>query len=432
MFKITHIAEGSIAEEAGINPGEYLISINGKKPKDILDYRIEMADNELNLIIKDLEGELVEIDIEKDPEEDLGLIFEYTTMERERACNNKCIFCFIDQQPPTLRKSLYLKDDDYRLSFLTGSYISLTNLDDLEIERIVKYRLSPLYVSVHTTNDSLRSLMVGNRKPMRIMEKLQILDKNGIELNCQIVLCPGYNDGNELNKTLKDLSILENLKSIAVVPVGLTRYREKLAKIIPVNSKLAREVIELIVCWQEIFMRIKNSRVVFPSDEFYLLAGYPILNDEYYEGFPQLENGVGLISKLKGEILHAKIPQKMVSGNGALLTGKLAEPFLKDILYPIVKKENPNLVFDILAIENNFFGKNITVAGLVTGTDIAAQFNNQGYSYVIIPTVMLKENTDKFLDDMTITQLEEQIKTKIITCEVNGQTLIDTIFGGIK
>jgi putative radical SAM enzyme (TIGR03279 family) len=298
--EVNSVIPGSIAEEAGIEKGDCILSINNENISDVFDYRFLTINEELNLEIRKMNGEIWEVEIEKDEYEDLGIEFESFMMDEARSCTNKCIFCFIDQLPKGMRETLYFKDDDSRLSFLTGNYVTLTNISDEELERIIHYRMSPINVSVHTTNLQLRAKMLSNRFAVNILERIKKFVDGGITLNCQIVLCRGINDGEELNRTLFDLTgFYPGVNSISIVPVGLTKHRQGLEKLIPYDNESSKEVLALIDTWQQKMINRYNSRIVYPADEFFIMSGQEIPEHDYYEDFPQIENGVGLIALFK-------------------------------------------------------------------------------------------------------------------------------------
>ncbi len=426
---IEKVIKGSIAEELEIQPGDILVSINGSKVKDIIDYKFLISDEYVEVEIEKESGEIWELEIEKEFDEDLGIEFTNPLIDKAKSCKNKCIFCFIDQLPPNMRKTLYFKDDDSRLSFLQGNFITLTNMKDEEIDRIIKYRLSPINISVHTTNPKLRVKMLNNKNAGKIFPILQRFKEAGIEMNCQIVLVPKVNDGIELRRTLKDLSTLyPSVKSVAVVPVGITKYREGLYKIEPYNKKSSEELLHLIEKEQDKFMNKIGTRFVFASDEFYAMTNKTLPSYEAYEGFPQIENGVGLMKSFEYEIdreldnIKGKIE---LNKNYILATGTLAEGFMNRIKDKIMNKFS-YLDLKVVAIINNFFGPSITVSGLVTGQDIIKQLENyKNIDGIIIPKAMLRKDSNVFLDDLTIEDIENRLKIKLIPIEVSGKKFID-------
>ncbi|NMB27844.1 MAG: DUF512 domain-containing protein [Tissierellia bacterium] len=426
---IERVIKGSIAEELEIQPGDILVSINGNKIKDIIDYKFFISDEYVEVEIEKESGEIWELEIEKEFDEDLGIEFTNPLIDKAKSCKNKCIFCFIDQLPPNMRKTLYFKDDDSRLSFLQGNFITLTNMKDEEIDRIIKYRLSPINISVHTTNPELRIRMLNNKNAGKIFPILQRFKEAEIEMNCQIVVVPKVNDGIELKRTLEDLSTLyPSVKSVAVVPVGITKYREGLYKIEPYNKESSEELIYLIEREQDKFMNKIGTRFVFASDEFYAMTNRPLPSYKAYEGFPQIENGVGLMKSFEYEIdreldnINRKIE---LNKNYILATGTLAEGFMNRIRDKIMNKFS-YLDLKVVAIENHFFGTSITVSGLVTGQDIIKQLENyKNIDGIIIPKSMLRKDSNVFLDDLTIKDIENRLKVKLIPVEVSGKKFID-------
>ena len=426
---IERVIKGSIAEELEIQPGDILVSINGNKIKDIIDYKFFISDEYVEVEIEKESGEIWELEIEKEFDEDLGIEFTNPLIDKAKSCKNKCIFCFIDQLPPNMRKTLYFKDDDSRLSFLQGNFITLTNMKDEEIDRIIKYRLSPINISVHTTNPELRIRMLNNKNAGKIFPILQRFKEAEIEMNCQIVVVPKVNDGIELKRTLEDLSTLyPSVKSVAVVPVGITKYREGLYTIEPYNKESSEELIYLIEREQDKFMNKIGTRFVFASDEFYAMTNRPLPSYKAYEGFPQIENGVGLMKSFEYEIdreldnINRKIE---LNKNYILATGTLAEGFMNRIRDKIMNKFS-YLDLKVVAIENHFFGTSITVSGLVTGQDIIKQLENyKNIDGIIIPKSMLRKDSNVFLDDLTIKDIENRLKVKLIPVEVSGKKFID-------
>lgn len=426
---IENVIENSIAEELGIEPGDILVSINGISVKDIIDYKYLITDDFITATIQKRNGEFWELEIEKDYDEDIGIIFSNPLIDKAKNCKNKCIFCFIDQLPKGMRRTLYFKDDDSRLSFLQGNFITLTNLSEEEIERIISYKLSPINISVHTTDPELRIKMLNNKRAGNIYSILKRFYNAGIEMNCQIVLVPGVNDGQNLNKTLEDLSELyPNVNSVAVVPVGVTKYRDKLAKLETYNHESAKELVDLVEQNQNEFLKKLGTRFIFASDEFYVLAKKTIPDYESYEGFPQYENGVGLIRAFQSEVKEAL---DLIEGNFKLdksytiVTGTLAYDFMKDIS-DMVMKICKGLKLNVVPIKNKFFGETITVSGLVTGQDLIEELRNKDIKDgIIIPSSMLKRDEDIFLDDVTIEDVENILKTKVIKCDVDGQKFVD-------
>lgn len=428
---IKSVAENSPAYKAGIRGGS-LISINGNEIMDVLDYRFYQSAQALELKYIDAGGDVKTVTVEKDEYEELGLEFETYLMDRQRSCLNKCVFCFIDQLPAGLRKSLYFKDDDSRLSFLFGNYITLTNITEHEIERIIKMRISPVNISVHTTNPELRVKMMRNKNAGRALEIINRFNAAGIRLNCQLVLCPGYNDGAELERTLADLSRLENAECIAAVPVGLTGYREGLTALEPFDGATAAEVLDIIDRYGDICLERYGQRRIYAADEFYLLAGREIPDAEYYGDFLQLENGVGLWSLLRSEVSAAlkdlgnpHCRERKIS----MATGEAAYPLICSAARRCEKKM-PGLSVSVYAVKNNFFGGKINVAGLVTAADITEQLKDAELGEeLLIPSVMLRNEGDMFLDSVTLDELSARLGVKITPVSNDGYELVAAIFG---
>jgi len=429
---ISRIEPHSLAQRAGIAAGERLISINGFEINDILDYRYYETERTLCLVLES-DGRQRSVKITKGEYQPIGLEFATYLMDKQRSCKNKCIFCFVDQTPKGMRESLYFKDDDERLSFLFGNYITLTNLTDHEVERIIKMRISPVNVSVHTTNPELRVSMMKNPAAARIMELLGKLAEGGIQINCQLVLCPGINDGPELERSLNDLiALAPQVHSIALVPVGLTRHREGLPELRTYTPEQAGQVIDTAheyaaKCWQKF-----GSMVVWAADEFYLTAGRELLTDEHYEDYPQLDNGVGMITLLRTEFASAV---ENTDGDdlphcATIATGVSAAPIL-DSMLDSARQKWKNARWNVVPIINHFFGEQITVAGLVTGTDLLAQLDNVEINgrRLLIPSVMLRHEGDMFLDSITTEQVSEQLGADLIPVANDGWELLDALLG---
>ncbi|WIV10778.1 DUF512 domain-containing protein [Proteiniborus sp. MB09-C3] len=426
---IDNVDENSIAEELGIESGDILVSINNNKITDIIDYKYLITDDFITLTIQKKDGELWDIEIEKDFYEDIGITFTNPLIDKAKNCKNKCIFCFIDQLPKGMRKTLYFKDDDSRLSFLQGNFITLTNLSDEEIDRIIRYRLSPINVSVHTTDPELRVKMLNNKNAGKVYDILKRFSDAGIEMNCQIVLIPGINDGDNLNKTLKDLSYLyPNISSVAVVPVGLTKYREGLSQLSTYDYETANELIEFIHNKEREYLKDIGTRFVFASDEFYILAKKPVLEYEDYEGFPQYENGVGLIRSFYCEVQEALLDIKenlVLDRSFTIATGTLSYDFIKEIASMVMAKID-GLNLNVVPIINEFFGEKITVSGLVTGGDLINQLKTcEIKDGLIIPSSMLKSGEKVFLDDITVANIENSLNTRIIISDIDGEKFVD-------
>ena len=427
---IKYVEEGSIAEEIGLEPGDIIEKINGIEIKDVLDYRFLMNDEDITLTVKTKQGEVVEVDIEKDAYEPLGAEFENSLMDKPLHCTNKCVFCFIDQLPKGMRESLYFKDDDTRLSFFQGNYVTFTNLDDDEIDRIIRLRISPINISVHTMNPDLRVKMLKNPKAAMLPEIMQKLSDNGIIMNCQIVLCPGYNDGEELSYTISELyKMRECVKSVSVVPIGLTKHREGLCPMTAVDSEKAKEIIAEIEKWQKKALSEVGTGFVYASDEIYLKAGYNIPDSKAYYGFPQIENGVGMIANMREEFLDAlsNAPEKCKDRNVTLVCGVAPYEFLSS-LADAVKEKYQNINITVERIINDFFGHEITVSGLLCGCDIIAQLKEKKLGDTLIITKnMLRDGENVFLDDTTTEDIEKALGVKIIAVGDDGYELLDAI-----
>ncbi|MFI3325496.1 MAG: DUF512 domain-containing protein [Clostridia bacterium] len=429
--KITSIEKNSIATEHGIKKGETLISINGNEIVDILDFRFYETESPIILQVQNNLGQVREIAIKKPRYASLGLEFDTYLMDAETPCKNKCVFCFIDQLPKGMRKTLYFKDDDHRLSFLFGNYITLTNLEDKDIDRIIKMHISPVNVSVHTMNPELRCKMMNNRFAGEKLKYLKKLSDGGIKLNCQLVLCPGENDGDELVRSLNELSSLENMQSLACVPVGLTRYREGLYPLKAYDEKTAGAVIDIIEKFGDINLEKTGERKFYPSDEFYILAKRELPNYDFYEDFPQIENGVGMFRSLQEEVLFEleQGEDKVKNRHVTIITGEAIYPLLKKLLYNITEKWD-NINIEIIPVKNHFFGGKIDVTGLITGSDIVSALQNRElYDEVLIPNVCLKADEDIFLDDMSIDVLGEKLKCPIKKVGALGDELVNAILG---
>ncbi len=427
---ICTVEKGSPAYRAGIRPGEILLSLNGHPVLDILDYQFYMMERSVAVATrKDGVGFFIR-KIHKEEYEDLGLGFETYLMDKHRTCKNKCVFCFVDQMPPGMRESLYEKDDDARLSFLFGNYITLTNLEQREMDRIKKMHISPINVSVHTTNPELRVQLMKNPRAAEVLPMIQDLCSAGIQVNTQIVLCPGLNDGEELKRSLRELGALyPNVQSIACVPVGLTDYREGLFELRPYTPEGAREVIGIIHTFAEQFEREYGERICYPSDEFFLKAGLPIPQADYYGEFAQLENGVGMLALLCQEFEEALQAETgdTVKRSLSLATGYAAYPMIVTLLNKM-REKFPNTQCRVYPIQNDFFGHNITVAGLITATDLIGQLRSQPLGdRLILPTVMLRHEQDKFLDDFTVSDVEKALKVPVSVIETDGASLLDAV-----
>ena len=429
---VKNIVPGSIADEMGIEPGDTLLSINGNVIEDIFDYQFYSEDEEIILLVEKADGEQWELEIEKDADEQLGMEFGPGLMDEYRSCRNKCMFCFIDQMPEGMRDTLYFKDDDSRLSFLQGNYVTLTNMSDHDIERIIRYRLEPINISFQTTNPELRCKMLHNRFAGDALRKVDQLYQGGIEMNGQIVLCKGVNDGEELERSIRDLTgYLPLLKSVSVVPVGLTRFREGLYPLEPFTKEEAEKVLSVIHGWQKKIYEEYGVHFVHAGDEWYLLAEQELPEEERYDGYLQLENGVGMLRLLFNEFEEA---YSQIKGDGrrrsvSIATGRLAGPYLEKMAQKLEEKY-PNIRITVYSVRNDFFGERITVSGLVTAQDIMAQLGNKELGEcLLIPCNMLKADEDIFLDDYTVSQVSEALQVPVVIVKSSGQDLIDAILG---
>lgn len=412
---VAEVLSGSIAEELEISKGDEILSIDGLTPKDLIEYRYLVMTEELTIVVKKTNGELEEIEIEKDYDEDLGIIFESAVFDKIKLCANNCIFCFVDQQPEGMRETLYVKDDDYRLSYLQGTYVTLTNLTKADRERIERDRLGPLYVSVHTTNPELRQKMLNNKMAAKIMDNLRWLKEIDIPIHAQIVLCPTHNDDEELARTLNDLKeVSDILLSVAVVPVGITQFRE--TQLVRVDKKVALRTIELI----DKFNKSLGKNIACASDEFFLIAETNVPSREYYGEFAQLEDGVGALRLLIDDFENAKgsLPKSISKHKKLhLVTSVAAETVFKDIVFELNKIENLDVSLEI--IKSDFWGKDINVTGLVIGKDILAQLRHKKdeIDTIVIPSIMLKPLSESFLDDMTISDLKSELECDVSIVE---------------
>ncbi len=426
---VTGVEPQSLAAQKRICAGWQLVSMNGHPVNDVLDYRFYLTEPVLTLLFKD-GAKSRAVTIHKAEYDDIGLEFATYLMDEQRACRNKCVFCFIDQLPKGMRDSLYFKDDDSRLSFLFGNYITLTNLTDEDVERIIQMHISPIHISVHTTDPDLRCKMMNNRFAGERLTYLRRLADAGIELKCQLVLVPEWNDGAALEKTLADLTALAPaLKSVAAVPVGLTRHREGLTPLRLFTAEESAAVIDAMDKANARVMEQGGARLFFPSDEFYLAAGRPMPDADHYGDFPQLENGVGMSALLKDQFLTALADTDTAPKGSRLVvaTGRLAAPLLQELVDEAAKKWH-NLHVTVKAIRNDFFGETITVAGLVTGQDIAAQLKGVQADLVLFPDSMLRREGDCFLDDMTPAELSAQLGVPVCPVGCDGADLLEALW----
>ncbi len=420
MVRITEVERGSYAEKAGIIAGDLLASINSHPIRDVLDFRFYMCEKKLELELE-RDGKSYTVKIKKDEYDDIGLGFETFLMDKQQRCSNKCIFCFIDQNPHGMREGIYFKDDDTRLSFLFGNYVTLTNVPDSELHRLCEMHISPVNISVQVTDPELRCMMLGNRFAGKLLDQMQILYDGGLELNAQIVLCRGVNDGKYLEKTLSDLErFIPRLTSIAIVPVGLTRYRNGLYPLEPFDRESALEVINTVNGWGEKFLERYGARTVFVSDEFYLKAGVEIPDGDFYEGYPQLENGVGMIRSMQDDILDEL---DFIKEEGAdfeasrkisVATGVAAGEHIR-FLVEKIQKLWYNIDCNVYVIKNNFYGENVTVSGLLTGGDIIEQLRDKELgTHLYIPRCALRHEGDLFLDGVSLEDMERELNVTVV------------------
>lgn len=425
---ISEVYRQSAAEAAGLVPGDELISIDGHEIRDVLDFKFYSYNPRLSVKIR-RDGEEHTLKIRKDEGEELGVSTGDFLMDRPKHCANHCVFCFIDQNPKGMRDTIYFKDDDERMSFLMGNYITLTNLTKRDLDRICEMRISPVNVSVHATDPELRRRMLGNPGAGRLYELMERLSEAHISMNCQIVLCPGWNDGAQLERTLRDLiRLYPAVASVSIVPVGLTEHREGLCELRPVTREDALSVIDIAGRNGADCLAMFGTRLIFCADEFYLKAGLPIPEPDYYEDYPQLENGVGLMASLEDEVrLAAPDYRGRTAEPFSVATGVLAAPFICKMLDILFDSCNNNTVY---AIENDFFGRSVTVAGLLTGRDILKQLRGKPLgSRLLIPGVTLRDRTETLLDDMTVTELSRELGVPVIPVPNDGAAFAAAVFG---
>ena len=427
---ITGVEPGSIAEECGLEPGDRIGAVNGHEIEDFFDYQYYIEEEFLRVEVLTKDGEECTLEIEKEEDEDLGLVFESFLMDDYNSCCNKCMFCFIDQMPPGMRETLYFKDDDSRLSFLQGNYITLTNMKEKDIDRVIRYHLAPINISVHTTNPELRCRMLHNRFAGDVMEKIRRFSDAGIPMNSQVVLCKGVNDGEELDRTIRELGdFLPCMESLSVVPVGLTKYRDDLPKLEVFTKEDAKKVLSQIQGWQKHFLETRGTSFVHASDEWFILAGEEFPPVDYYDGFGQLENGVGMMRLLISEVeerlseLTGDDREKSVS----IATAKLAFPTIRKLAEQVTAKY-PRMHIHVYCIENTFFGEQITVSGLLTGQDIERQLKGRELGdELLLPCNVLKADEDIFLDDMSLSSLSESLQVPVNIIQSEGQDFVNKI-----
>lgn len=426
--RIFDVEKGSPAFRAGIKPGDELVSINGRVIRDVLDYKFYSYDRSLKL---ELSGK--KVNIKKEEGEDLGLVFETYLIDKAKRCANNCVFCFVDQMPKGMRETLYFKDDDARMSFLLGNYISLTNLSEEDIERMIRMRISPINVSVHVTDPEIRRQMVRSPRAGECMEIMRRFTDAGIKLNCQIVVCPGLNDGEVLKNSISDLLGLSScVESIAVVPVGITKHREGLYPLTPVSAALAKEVIGIVDSFGEKSKKERGERVVYAADEFYIKAGLPLPDDEYYESYPQLGNGVGLMTLLHEEfrvaLRFADFPDKVPGFS--IATGVAAAPFMRKLVDELKEKCDNIEGCEVFAVRNELFGETVDVAGLVCGRDLISALKEKKLAKrLLIPEVMLRHGENVFLDDVSVADVERELGVTVIPVDNDGDALLSAMLG---
>jgi putative radical SAM enzyme (TIGR03279 family) len=430
--QIKSVDRHSPAERAGIQPGQRLTHINGNRIIDVLDYKFYSYDPKLEITLRDEAGNERTIHLMKREGQDLGLNFETYLMDRARSCANNCIFCFVDQTPKGMRQSLYFKDDDARLSFLMGNYITLTNLSPREVQRIIDLRISPINVSVHATDRELRCKLLGNKFAGRGIDIMERFAENKITMNCQIVSCPGINDGPALDQSMRDLAgMYPSVKSVSIVPVGVTRHREGLYPLEPYTKEQAEGVLDQVESFAEECRKQYGTRIFWCSDEFYLIAKRPLPEDEYFEDYTQLENGVGMLTLLQTEFKGGlkTMDEYPTPPPFSIATGVSAAPFIQRLV-ELAKEHCPQLDGRVYAIRNKFFGETIVVAGLVTGQDLIAQLEGKPLGQrLLIPSNMLRSGENVFLDDVTLEQVSDALGVPVIPVAQDGFELCDTIFG---
>lgn len=433
---VSLVEEGSIAWELGIEKGDELLKINDTEIEDIFDYQYFIQDEYIEVLIKKADGEEWLLEIDKDYSEDLGLTFENGLMDEYRSCHNKCIFCFIDQMPKGMRETLYFKDDDARLSFLQGNYITLTNMSDHDIDKVIKYRLSPINISFQTTNPELRCKMLNNRFAGEALQKVKRFYDAGIEMNGQIVLCKDINDGEELERSLKDMyEYLPHLRSVSIVPVGLSKYREGLYPLEPFTKEDAEKLIDTVEKWQVKAMDEYGIHFVHASDEWYILAEREMPQEDSYDGYLQLENGVGMVRLMMEEFVESLEEAKDNKQKGlevkeeslSVITGRLVYPYIQKMAEEVMK-EFPQKKIQVIPIRNDFFGEMITVTGLLTGTDIIAQCKNIDLGErLLLPENLLRSGEIVLLDDITVTDIQNSLQVPVDIVKSSGCGFVEAV-----
>ena len=427
---ITHVQPGSIAHRLGLKEGEKLISIAGEPIIDQIDYQALTAQRHFDLTVEGLDGQTRVLHVRKEDWQPLGLTLDQTIVSSPRPCRNHCIFCFIDQMPPGMRRTLYVKDDDWRLSLMMGNYITMTNIDDSELDRIIRRKVSPLFVSVQCTDPDMRVKLLRNPRAAIIMDNLRLLKQNGIRFHAQIVLCPGWNDGDILTKSLNDLETLRPaIQSIALVPIGLTKFRDGLPYIKPYNRQMAIDLIEQVKPYQERFLREIGTRLVFPADEFYCLSGLLLPTDEEYEDYPQVENGVGMLRMFETDLLYAIEDLPMTETQPrriCIATGTSVAPFLRELAERHAPK---GTTVEVRPIINRFFGESVTVTGLITGQDLVSQCKDVQADEIMIVRSMIRAEGDLFLDDMHIDDVRKKLPCPLKVVDNSGEGFWRAISG---
>jgi putative radical SAM enzyme (TIGR03279 family) len=431
---VAQVAPGSLAEELELEPGDKIVKINGQEIIDLVDFHFLSSEDYLEVEVIKADGECWQLEIDKEPDEEFGVQFVAVAVDGIKHCRNKCMFCFVDQTPPNMRQSLYEKDDDYRLSLTQGSFVTLSNLSDAELQRIVSLHLSPLYISVHATDPEVRSRLLKNPHAGRIMQQLTALAEAGIIMHTQIVLCPGLNDGEILERSIRELrSLWPQVQSMAVVPVGLTAYREGLADLATFNPQSARRVVELGAKYQMQFRQELGVNFLYFSDEFYVEAGLDFPVAESYDEFSQLENGVGL-SRLfldEVEVALSNAPKQIAKRSVHLVTGVSAGKTITDLVAKLSRTIS-GLTVQVHILTNQFFGSSVTVAGLLTGSDLVQGLKGLAGEEIFIPRVMLKSGEDVFLDDMTLAQVSTALEAKLTVVELDGYDFLEKLINQVQ
>lgn len=435
MPKIRKVQPGSLAEELELAPGDEILKVNGQAIRDIVDLQFALAGEEIEIEVQKANGEVWVVEAEKLYDEELGVEWEHPTVDPIRLCHNKCVFCFVDQIPNNMRETLSVRDDDYRLSFLHGNFVTLTNVRDDELERIVRFRMSPLNVSVHTTNPELRVRMLVNRKSGDILRQIDYLARHGIEMNTQIVLVPGWNDGEELDRTIRDLyPYYPQVRTLSVVPVGLTKHRRGLSSLRPCTPEECRNIVEQVQRWQDHLRPLIGSSFVYAADEFYVIGDVGVPPGRYYDEFAQTENGVGVIRMFLDELdeIWPRVPQTVAHGGHrsvAVVTSVSAEKTIRNAIRRL--DHVPGLHTAVYPIVNDFYGHHVTVTGLLTGRDIIAQMKDRAHHHdvVLLPDIMLKDDADVFLDDYTVAQVQEALGVPVCVVPATATGLMFGVLG---